>query len=73
MTERDEDVGVIYTTLWHGTLAGGITVDEDGGENGNEYDSRLSMEMRTRTILVGLWPSVPVRGAPPPGFGRCAR
>ena len=55
MTERDEDGGVVYTTLWHGTLAGGMAVDEDSGENGNEYDSRLDMEMRTRTILVGLW------------------
>ena len=69
MTERDEDGGVVYTTLWHGTLDGGMAIDEDGGENGNEYDSRLDMEMRTRTILVGLWSSVPVRGPHPRASG----
>ena len=58
MTDCDEDGGVVYTTLWHGTLDGGMVVDEDGGENGNEYDSRLDMEMRTRTVLVGLWAMV---------------
>ncbi len=50
MTDCDEDGGVAYTTLWHGTLAGGMAVDEDGGEDGNEYDSHL--DMGTRTILV---------------------
>lgn len=73
MTERDEDGGVGHTTLWHGTLAGGMAVDEDGGEDGGEYDneyggenkndSHLDMEMRTRTILIG----------PPPGSRTCAR
>ena len=52
MTERDEDGGVVYTTLWHGTLAGGMAVDEAGGEDGNEYDSRLDIETRTRMILA---------------------
>ena len=70
MTERDEDGGVVYTTLWHGTLAGGMAVDEDSGENGNEYDSRLDMEMRTRTILVGLWSMFlgPCAWGPTPGL-----
>ena len=61
MTVCDGDGGVVHTTLWHGTLAGGMAVDEDGGENGNEYDSRL--DMGTGTILVGPWAL-----APPPGF-----
>ena len=52
MTDCDEDGGVVYTTLWHGTLDGGMAVDEDGGENENKNDSRLDTEMRTRTILV---------------------
>ena len=58
MTDCDEDGGVIHTTLWHGTLDGGMAVDEDdgedGGEDGNEYDSHLDMEMRTRMILIVL-------------------
>ena len=76
MTVCDGDGGVVYTTLWHGTLDGGMAVDESGGENGNEYggedggededDSRL--DMGTGTILVGLWAK-----APPPGFEQCAR
>ena len=67
MTDCDEDGGVVYTTLWHGTLAGGMAVDDDGGGDDNEYDSHLDMEMRTRMILIGLCPcsSVPVRGATP--------
>ena len=56
MTDCDEDGGVVYTTLWHGTLAGGMAVDEDGGEDGNEYDSRLDIETRTRMILIVLCP-----------------
>ena len=56
MTVCDGDGWVVHTTLWHGTLAGGMAVDEDGGENGgedsNEYDSHL--DMGTRTILVVL-------------------
>ena len=52
MTVCDEVGGVVHTTLWHGTLDGGMAVDEDGGEDGNEYDSHLDMEMRTRMILI---------------------
>ena len=72
MTDCDEDGGVVYTTLWHGTLTGGMAVDEDGGENGNENDSRLDMEMRTRMILIGLCPSFlgPCAWGPPRAFRR---
>ena len=50
-------------------------VDEDGGENGNENDSRLDMEMRTRMILIGLCPSFLGLCAwgPPPGLQALTR
>jgi hypothetical protein len=56
VTVCDGDGWVVHTTLWHGTLAGGMAVDDDGGEDGNEYNSRLDMEMRTRMILIVLCP-----------------
>ena len=56
MTVCDGDGWVVHTTLWHGTLAGGMAVDEDGGEDGGEYDSHLDMETRTRMILIVLCP-----------------
>ena len=52
MTVCDGDGGVVHTTLWHGTLDGGMAVDDDDGEDSNEYDSHLDMEMRTRMILI---------------------
>ena len=48
---------MVHTTLWHGTLAGGMAVDDDDdSEDSNEYDSHLDMEMRTRMILIVLCP-----------------
>lgn len=70
MTVCDGDGGVVHTTLWHGTLDGGMAVDDDGGEDDNEYDSHL--DMGTRTILIVLCPSFlgPCAWGHPPALGR---
>ena len=61
---------MVHTTLWHGTLAGGMSVDEDDGEDGNEYDSHL--DMGTRMILIVLCPSFlgPCAWGHPPALER---